>query len=77
MVWTVCGEIVRSLVLPDGPNPLALDEVPMREPMRGVRCVTSAVVIVGALVLSACSTTGRIGQMFKFDIANASTEDIA
>jgi flagellar motor protein MotB len=34
-------------------------------------------VMAGALVLSACSTTGRIGQMSKFDIATASTEDIA
>ena len=49
----------------------------MREPRHRVRCLASALVIAGALVLSACSTTGKLGQMSKFDIATASPEDIA
>lgn len=33
--------------------------------------------LAGLLALSGCETPGKIGQMSKFDIANASTEDIA
>jgi outer membrane protein OmpA-like peptidoglycan-associated protein len=40
--------------------------------------IRSAAVAFGiAFVLSGCSTTGKIGQMSKFDITTASTEDIA
>ena len=37
----------------------------------------AAVALGVALALSGCSTTGKIGQMSKFDITKASTEDIA
>jgi len=40
-----------------------------------IRC--AAVPFDIALALSGCSTTGKIGQMSKFDISTASTEDIA
>jgi outer membrane protein OmpA-like peptidoglycan-associated protein len=40
-----------------------------------IRCAVVAVGVVFAL--SGCSTTGKIGQMSKFDITKASTEDIA
>lgn len=49
--------------------------------MASIRCAVHgaaiAVAVAGALALSGCSTTGKIGQMSKFDIATASPEDIA
>ena len=33
--------------------------------------------IAGALAISACTPTGRIGQMYKFDLSTASEADIA
>jgi outer membrane protein OmpA-like peptidoglycan-associated protein len=43
----------------------------------GIRRVAIALGTAGALALAACSTTGKIGQMSKFDITTASPEDIA
>jgi hypothetical protein len=41
-----------------------------------VRCA-AIILVTTALVLSSCSTTGKIGEMSKFDITAASSEDIA
>ena len=43
----------------------------------GIRCAAVAVAIAGAVALSGCAIPGKIGQMSKFDITKASTEDIA
>jgi len=42
-----------------------------------VRCFVIAFASSAVLALSACSTTGKLGQMSKFDISTASPEDIA
>ena len=42
-----------------------------------VRCAVIILVTSTALALSSCSTTGKIGQMSKFDVTAASSEDIA
>ena len=41
------------------------------------RCALIILVTSTALALSGCSTTGKIGQMSKFDATTASSEDIA
>jgi len=49
--------------------------------MSAMRCVTIILVLSGFLALSGCVTSGtksaKIGEMSKFDIATASTEEIA
>ena len=47
----------------------------MRCAENAIRCAAVAIGI--SLLLSSCSTAGKIGQMSKFDITKASTEDIA
>ena len=42
-----------------------------------VRSMAIVLCMASALAFSGCSTTGKIGQMSKFDITKASPEDIA
>jgi OmpA-OmpF porin, OOP family len=42
-----------------------------------LRCVAIALSMASALVLLGCATPGKIGEVSKFDIATASTDDIA
>jgi outer membrane protein OmpA-like peptidoglycan-associated protein len=44
---------------------------------KAVECAAIAFGMAGVLALSACTTTGKIGQMSKFDMSTASTDDIA
>jgi outer membrane protein OmpA-like peptidoglycan-associated protein len=52
-----------------------MEETKMGCAKNAPRC--AAIVFGIAFALSGCSTTGKIGQMSKFDITKASTEDIA
>ncbi len=49
----------------------------MRSFGNGAGFATIALGIASALALSACTMPGKIGQMSKFDISKASSEDIA
>jgi OOP family OmpA-OmpF porin len=42
-----------------------------------LRCVAIAISMISTFALLGCSTPGKIGEVSKFDIATASTDDIA
>ena len=42
-----------------------------------MRCMVIVFCMAGMVALSGCETPGKIGQMSKFDLATASTDDIA
>jgi len=42
-----------------------------------MRCMVIVLCMVGMFALSGCETPGKVGQVSKFDLATASTDDIA
>jgi outer membrane protein OmpA-like peptidoglycan-associated protein len=56
---------------------LSVEESIMGYFMNAVRCAVIVFGMTSALALSGCATTGKIGEVSKFDITSASPDDIA